>query len=106
MAIGRLRDRVTFKRRAKTTDNKGGYTTSASTLYTGWADVKPMQPDRQLQYAQVVNKQMFEVRTRHREDYTLDAKTDFFTYNSDDYLIHSILNENNMNRYLTLIAYK
>jgi len=103
MRLAKYRKRVTIARVTETTDGIGGATEAYTTTGTAWAAVDELTGHRALEYSQVIEGKVYEIRTKYRTDITIDSKCKF-TYKSRSLYVHSITTDD-MNKEFLIIAH-
>ena len=103
MRKAKYRKRLTVSRMTETGDGIGGVTEVAADTGTAWAAVKELSGSRALEYNQVVEGKIYEIRTRCRTDITIDNKS-IFTYKSRTLYVH-IITTDDLDKEFLIIAH-
>lgn len=85
----------------ETSDGIGGASESSANTGTVWAAVSELQGSRLLEYSQLVEGKIYEIRTRYREDITIDNKS-MLTYKSRTLHVHTITTDDLNKEYLII----
>ena len=98
-SIGRMRHRVTIQKPTATTDTGGGSSVSWGTLKEVYADIQPQSGNYQFEHEQEKEKVTHKLIMRYRADIGTNYR---IKYGSRIFNIHSIINEDERKRFLTL----
>ena len=96
--IGKLRNRITFKNKTGVSDGAGGYVNTLEDYYTCWAEIYREINDT----TDVARKDSIDDRITFKIRYTTSKTFDnklIITYKDNLYLINSIINEFDKNKY-------
>lgn len=96
--IGKLRARITFKSKTGVSDGAGGYVNTLADYYTCWAEIYREVNDT----TDVARKDSIDDRISFKIRYTTSKTFDnklIISYKSNLYLINSIVNEYDENKY-------
>ena len=103
MRIAKYRKRLMIFRMGETGDGIGGATEDISNKGTVWAAVQELQGARALEYSQLIEGKIYEIRIRYRTDITIDSDS-IFTYKSRTLYVHTITTDD-LNKEFTIIAH-
>ena len=104
--VCKLRNQVTFKSVDLSADTYGGFTKANASYFTAWANFKPKNSTFKEMGEQGTSPQTFDVEVRYRSDKTSLDTSYIMTFNSIDYDIISVRNDNNYNDYWHLVVKK
>ncbi|MEK4798058.1 phage head closure protein [Thermoactinomyces sp. FSL K6-2592] len=103
MNAGRLKHRVTLQEEVKTPDGGGGSVVTWQDVATVWASVEPLK-GRELYAAQQVRATLtHKIIIRYRPDISVNVKMRA-VYNNRIFNITSVINEQESNKTLQLLA--
>ncbi len=74
MKTGRLRNKVVITQYTDSSDGAGGQTSTGSTLFTGWGELKPLSSDVILRYGMTIEQQAFELTLLWAFSTAIDSK--------------------------------
>ena len=100
-SIGRMRHRVTIQSPTATADSGGGRSIAWGTLKEVFADIQPQSGRFVFQHGQEKEKVTHKLIMRYRADIGTNYRIKFGTR---IFNIHSILNEDERKRFLTLLC--
>lgn len=100
---GDLRERISFFNSNLTADGYGGFYSAAGLAYTCWAKVTNLSGTRQNSEDQMVIKNQWEIIIRDNPLVTI-TKSMFITYAGQTLIIDSIIDVNEYDRMIKIIA--
>ena len=103
MRLAKYRKRVKIERVTETADGIGGATEVYSQTGTAWAAVDELSGARALEYNQIVEGKIYEIKTRYRTDIMIDGKCRF-TYKNRSLYVHTTTTDD-MNKEYLIIAH-
>jgi SPP1 family predicted phage head-tail adaptor len=99
--IGKLRTRVTFKSKTGVSDGSGGYVNTLADYYTCWAEIATDSESKtDIVEKDSINRSIY-FRIRYTTYKTFDNKL-IISYKGNLYLINSVINEGDENRYFLI----
>lgn len=102
--VGNMRNKVTFQKPEEVPDGQGGFLLNFSDYYSDWADVKPLNGLRSLEYYKVFNRQPYLITTRDRRTQPVEPGMKV-KHGLKTMMIHSIIEKGINNQFIELIAY-
>ena len=102
--IGSMLHRVIIKTQSKSSDGRGGTTSTISTVKTIFADVEPLSGRRLQQYGQTFQGNAYLITARWRSVDTVTNVNHKLEWNSRTLIIHSIINKDNRKKYAEIIC--
>lgn len=103
MTIGRMRHRVTLQTETRTADGGGGATIAWTDQATVWAEITPLSGSEQLRGMALEGRVTHRIRIRYRSDIAPTAAWRV-AYGARLFNVRAVLNENERNRFLILLA--
>lgn len=100
-SLGRMRHKIAIQSPTATVDSGGGRSIAWSTLKEVYADIRPTTGRYQFQHDQEKEKVTHKIIIRHRADIGTNYRVKF---GSRIFNIHSILNEDERDRFLTMMC--
>lgn len=99
--IGKLHERITFKSKTGVSDGAGGYVNTLADYYTCWAGIVNQNESKSnlIEKDSIVNDIIF--RIRYTTSKTFDNKL-IISYKNNLYLIKSVINEGDKNKYFLI----
>lgn len=99
--IDRLNKRIEIQEKIKVLDNYGGFTETWATLYTCWAEIKPMNTSNDFEANKISDKITYIITIR----YTKDIKNNYrIKFKNRIFNIINIMNVMEENKILEIIA--
>jgi SPP1 family predicted phage head-tail adaptor len=99
--IGKLHERITFKSKTGVSDGAGGYVNTLADYYTCWAQiVRDSEAKTDIVSKDSLNRDI-NFRIRYTTFKTFDNKL-VISYKNDLYLINSVINEGDLNKYFII----
>ena len=104
-SIGSFNQKVSIYSITETTDSQGGVTETGVLEKTTWAKIEPMTGSRALEYGQLTHGKPYRILMRRRKDLTLNENY-YLVYGSKTFRIHSVVNIEEADSFLEIIAYE
>jgi SPP1 family predicted phage head-tail adaptor len=105
MRTGSLSKRVKVIQINAVPDGAGGTTPSETEILETWASITPVKGQRAFQYNQIIQSTWYDVLLRYREDTTI-TKDLILDYNGKELILHSVINKDERNRTIQIVAYE
>lgn len=99
--IGRMRDRVSIQSETRTSDGRGGYTKTWTTLATVWAQISPLRAAEQVEAGALQGVTVFRATIRYRDDVTTPMRV---LWGSRVFNIRGITNTDERKRFTELLC--
>lgn len=87
---GKRRDEVVLRDYTQTKDAIGGYSATVDESLTVWADVRPMQGSRRVEYNQFIEGSPYDVKLDYYDAPNIDFNWTI-EYNGEELQIHSVV---------------
>jgi SPP1 family predicted phage head-tail adaptor len=104
-SIGSFNQKVSIYSITETLDNQGGVTEAGVKQKTTWAKIEPMTGVRALEYGQLVHGKPYRVLIRKRKDIAINENY-YLVFGSKTLWIHSVINLDEADKFLEIIAYE
>lgn len=102
--IGKLIHRVVIKSQTKSSDGRGGTTSTISTVKTIFANVKPLSERKLHQYGQTFQGNAYLITARWLSVDTVTNVNHKLEWDGRTLIIHSIINKDNRKKYAEIIC--
>jgi SPP1 family predicted phage head-tail adaptor len=101
MSLGKMRHRIKIQSRDTTSDGAGGYSSSWDEFDEIWAYMKPASARENFKGMQIAEEKSYEFTIRYQSGISAGQR---LKYGSRLFNIKSVLNRDERNRYLDILA--